>query len=198
MASFGILADGNPRWRPDSFGYRRWGTEVGIKYPVVKLLDFAARRPELECSPNPFATIVLANLDTLETREDQRERKDRKFRLVKALYERGWYAERVRQLFLLIDWLVDLPEPLAIEFEEELTLYGKEKQMPFISSPERYGLRQGLTQGIEGMLRLKFGEPGLKLMPEIRQIKNHEKLKAILDAVEAAASLEDLRRVWTG
>ena len=67
VASFGILADGNPRWRPDSFGYRRWGTEVGIKYPVVKLLDFAARRPELECSPSPFATIVLAHLDTLET-----------------------------------------------------------------------------------------------------------------------------------
>ena len=61
VASFAILGDDNPRWRPEAYGYRRWGTEVGIRFPVVKLLDYAARRQELEQSPNPFATIVLAH-----------------------------------------------------------------------------------------------------------------------------------------
>ena len=76
---------------------------------MVKLLDYVARREELEASSNPFATVVLAHLDTLETRDDLVERKDRKFRLIKGLYERGWDVERVRQLFRLIDWMVDLP-----------------------------------------------------------------------------------------
>ena len=59
VASFGVLGDDNPDWRPDHFGYRRWGTEAALRFPIVKLMDHAARRPELEKSPNPFATVVL-------------------------------------------------------------------------------------------------------------------------------------------
>ena len=173
---------------------------------MVKLLDYVPRRQELEESSNPFATVVLAHLDTLQTREDQQERKDRKFRLVKGLYERGWDAEQVRQLFRLIDWMMDLPEPLEIEFCEQTTQYEKEKQMPFITSFERIGMERGLSQGlsrgriegIEGMLELRFGEPGLRLMPEIRQIKEDETLEAILHAIKTAESPEDLRRIWAG
>ncbi len=116
MASFAVLGDDNPDWRPNSFGYRRWGVEVGFRFPMVKLLDFAARRSELEESSNPFATVVLAHLDTQQTRQDQSERKERKLRLIKRLRQRGWSETQVRQLFKLIDWLMELPEPLASEF----------------------------------------------------------------------------------
>jgi hypothetical protein len=143
---------------------------------------------------------VLAHLDTLQTRHDQPERKDRKFRLVKGLIERGWDAERVRQLFRLIDWMMDLPTPMEIEFLEQLTQHGKEKQMPYITTPERIGMErgisQGLCQGIEGMLKLKFQDAGLRLMPEIRQINDNEKLAAIVEAIPTSASPEDLRRIW--
>jgi hypothetical protein len=70
--------------------------------------------------------------------------------------------------------------------------------VPFITTPEWIGLRQGLSQGIEGMLRIKFGEPGLRLMPEIREIMEIEKLEAIMQTIETAASPEDLRRIWAG
>ena len=97
---------------------------------------------------------------------------------------------------------MELPRPVEIEFWKEVENYKKDKIMTFISTPERYGLRQGLSQGlsqgIEGMLRLKFGEPGLRLMPEIRQITESEILEAILHAIETAASPEDLRRIWAG
>jgi len=198
VASFAILGDDNPRWRPESYGYRRWGTEVGIRFPVVKLLDYVARRPELEQSSNPFATVVMAHLDTLETRQDQHERKDRKFRLVRSLYERGWDAEQARQLFRVIDWMMDLPKPLKIEVCEQLAQYRREKQMPFITTPEWFGLQQGLSQGIETSLELKFGEAGLRLMPEIREVDEIEKLREILHAIKTAESPEDLRRIWTG
>ena len=113
VASFAVLGDDNPRWRPQSFGYRRWGTEAGLRFPIVKLLDYAARRSELEASANPFATVVLAHLDTQDTRQDQGERKDRKFRWVKRLRQRGWSETQVRQLFRVIDWMMELPAPLG-------------------------------------------------------------------------------------
>ena len=190
------LGDDNPRWRPDSFGYRRWGTEVGIRFPAVKLLDYLPRRAELEQSSNPFATVVLAHLDTLETRQDQGERKDRKFRLVKGLYERGWNRERIEALFRLIDWIMELPTEMEIELSEQVAKYQKEKRMPHVSSMERYGLYKGRLEGIEGMLELKFGETGLHLMPEIREIKDDDKLEAILRAIKTAATPDDVRRLW--
>ena len=113
VASFAVLGDDNPRWRPQRFGYRRWGVEVGFRFPIVKLLDYAERRAELEESPNPFATVVLAHLDTQETHQDQGERKDRKFRLIKRLMERGWSETQIRQLFRLIDWMMELPEAVG-------------------------------------------------------------------------------------
>ena len=33
VASFAVLGDDNPDWRPDHFGYRRWGTEAGTPLP---------------------------------------------------------------------------------------------------------------------------------------------------------------------
>jgi len=42
---------------------------VALDYPVVKLLDWNARRAELETSQNAFAVVVLAHLMALETRE---------------------------------------------------------------------------------------------------------------------------------
>ena len=76
-------------WRPDRFGYGRWGCEVGIRFPVVKLLDYAADVPGLEANPNPFAAVVLAHLKTRETRQDPEARCVWKIRLIKGLYERG-------------------------------------------------------------------------------------------------------------
>ena len=33
VASFAVLGDDNPGWRPESFGYKRWGTEAGLRFP---------------------------------------------------------------------------------------------------------------------------------------------------------------------
>jgi flagellar biosynthesis/type III secretory pathway protein FliH len=90
--------------------------------------------------------------------------------------------------------------------------------MPFMTTPERIGreeglteglakglteglakgLAKGLTEGIEVALELKFGEAGLRLMPEIRAIEDEAQLAAVLHGIRTAAGPEDLRRVWTG
>ena len=204
VVSLAVLADDNPRWRPDSFVYQRWGMEVAFRFPAVKLLDYAERRAELEESDSPFAAVVLAHLDTQETRQDLRQRKDRKFRLVRRLRERGWDAERVRQLFNLIDWLMELPKDLKIEFREQVRRYEEEKHMPFINTFEELGMERGLNQGlsqgrledIEAILEIRFPAATGRLMSEIRQIHDHEQLKKILRAAATLSSPDELRKLW--
>ena len=40
VASFAVLGDDNPSWRPRSYGYERWGTEAGrlIGHPAKRSL----------------------------------------------------------------------------------------------------------------------------------------------------------------
>jgi hypothetical protein len=198
--SLAILTDDDPTWRPSQYGYGRWGFRTSTEFPIVKLLDYAPNWQALEADPNPFATVVLAHLKTLETRQSSADRKAWKLRLVKGLYERGMDAEDVRQLYRFIDWIMELPEGLDRSFGQELISYQQEKRMPFITIVERIGiekgLHEGLLKGIETCLEVKFGAEGLELMPELREIPDHKLLDAVRRAIPAAASPEALRRVW--
>lgn len=201
VASVAVLGDDDPRWRPNRFGYRRWGVRAELEFPVVKLLDYAPREAELAADRNPFAAVVLAHLKTRQTRKDPAGRYAWKVRLVRGLYERGLAEEDVRQLFALLDWMMKLPPSLDRPFWEEVKHYAEEKQMPFITTPQRIGRQEGrqeaLVEGIAVALELKFGEAGLGLLPEVRKIENVEKLLAVLKAIRTAASPDDLRRMWS-
>ena len=60
VISFAVLGDDNPNWRPDRFTSERWGFRMEMKFPIVKLLDYAERASErLEQHANVFALIVL-------------------------------------------------------------------------------------------------------------------------------------------
>lgn len=106
VVSFAVLADTSPNWRPNSFGYGRWGCQISLQFPVVKLLDYASRWEELEASDNPFAVVVIAQLKTQTTRRDPEERSRWKLILAKGLYVRGSTREEVLDLLRFIDWLI--------------------------------------------------------------------------------------------
>jgi hypothetical protein len=197
VASLAVLADDDPDWRPTDFHSNLFGCESGIRFPAVKLLDFTAHAAMLEASANPFAQVVLAHLKTRETHGDPVGRHTWKIRLVRNLYERGFSPKDVRELFRVIDWLMELPPPLQDMFWDETEKIQEEKRMPFITTPERVGHRRGLRQGIETALRIRFGDEGLKLMPEIREIHEEEQLEAILKALETVANPDELRRLWS-
>ncbi len=196
VVSLAILGDDNPDWRPDHFEHGRWGCRAGIQFRVFKLLDYAGHEQTLEADPNPFALLVLAHLKTVQTRQDPAAREGWKVRLVKGLYGRGLSAEDVRQLFRFIDWIMDLPPVLDTLFWQEVRQYEEEKQMAFITTPERIGRQEGLLQGIEMCLKIKFGAEGVALMPELRELRDHKKLEAVLRAIETASTPEELRRAW--
>ena len=41
VVSLAVLCDANPAWRPEAFGYGRWGSWTGTRFLTVKLLDHA-------------------------------------------------------------------------------------------------------------------------------------------------------------
>jgi hypothetical protein len=197
VASLAVLADDDPHWRPSEFRYDLFGCEPGLRFPHVKLLDFAAQEAILEAGDNPFAKVVLAHLKARQTHDNLTDRHAWKLRLVRGLYERGFTAKDVRELFRLIDWLMELPPPLAEVFRQDVDKIQEEKRMPFVTSIERLGRCDGLRKGIESLLRARFGIEALKVMPEIREIYEEDKLEAILTALETAASPDEVRHLYS-
>jgi hypothetical protein len=132
----------------------------------------------------------------LETRQDPEARRQGKTHLVKMLYDKGWDAKDVRQLFRFIDWMMDLPAELEKAFRQEVYQFEEEKKMPFVTSVERAGIVKGLLEGIEVSLKVKFGPEGVALFPEIRQLEELDVLRAVLRAIETAKTADELRAVW--
>jgi hypothetical protein len=196
VASLAILADDDPDWRPTHYSWTVLGCTHLLRFPTVKLLDWAPRWQELESHPNLFAKVVLAHLKTLETRNDPAARHLWKIRFVRALYDQGLAEEDVRKQFHILDWLMDLPTALKRIFWREVRQIQEERKMPFISTPEWVGRMDGLLQGIRASLDIKFGEAGLALMPEIERLEEPDQLQVVLRAIKGASSPEELRQLW--
>ena len=159
VVSLAVLGDENPDWNPQHFEQSLFGCGVRFEFPTVKLLQFENRIEELEQSENPFATVILAHLMTLKTAGNPVDRSQWKLRLLKPLYRRGMSRDTIRDLFRVIDWMMDLPTDIALQFENELLTFEREKQMPYVTSIERHGIERGIEQGIErgelvGQIRL--------------------------------------------
>jgi hypothetical protein len=207
VVSLAVLGDDRASWRPNRFRYGRWGCNVGMRFPVVKLLDYAADMAALEAHPNPFAAVVLAHLKTMETRQDPDARRTWKLRLIKGLYERGLSKEDVRALFRLLDWMMDLPEELEKAFYQELSRFEEEKQMPYVTSVERIALKKGeaigeakgRAEGSAEMLLRIFERRFTVKVPEdlaaaVRGTTDLARLERWADLAFEVESLEDFRR----
>ena len=196
VASIAILGDERSGWRPNQFESELWGCEVFFRFPVVKLLDYQQQWSALEASSNPFATVVMAHLKAQATRSERLERFEWKLAITRRLYEKGYSREDVINLFGFIDWVMSLPSALELEFQQQLSQYEEEMRMPYITSVERSGIRQGLLEGIELGLELKFGALGLGVLPEISRIQDVEQLRAILFGLKTVNTLSELRQIY--
>ncbi len=121
---------------------------------MVKLLDYELRWLELEASRNPFAIAVMVHLKTKETQKDPQSRKEWKFQLTRRLYEQGFERQDIMELFLFVDWMMELPEGLKREFKVELDLYEQEKQMRYVSSIDRTSPKSSILAKIGNMVVL--------------------------------------------
>ncbi len=208
--SLAILGDESPHWKPDSFSEECGGCRIDFRFPIAKLLEWEGRDKEMLASANPFAVLTLAHLKTLRTRGQQEHRQSQKLFLIKGFYDRGFDRERIIRLFRLIDWIMALSPPRRVEFETSLKEFEEERNMPFVSPTEQLWLEKGIEQGIEkgietgkleglfasmeSILDVRFGEPGVALMPRVRLIPDLETAIRIQKAILNASSLNELEQ----
>jgi len=201
-ASFAVLGDADTKWRPSVFRQKLMDCEVRFRFPIVKLSDY--RYEELEKSDNPFAVVVMAHLKTQETAKDDPKRLKEKLEMVRRLYRKGFSKQDILNLFRFIDWIMDLSEDTDRIFSDELEAEEKEGKMPYITSVERVGYKRGKQEGIlEGILKaiglgleLKFGNPGLRLMKKISEIRDMETLDAIYEGLRKVSEIKELRQIY--
>jgi hypothetical protein len=200
IESLAVLGDDDINWRPDHFILRGMRTTTRFDFSIVKLLDYLKRWSELEVSRNPFATVVMVHLRTLETTSNREKRKEYKLALIKRLYKQGFSRQDIINLYGLIDWIMTLPDELQKEFNQEITQYEKEMSMRYVTSIERLGEERGELRGeLKGtqkvVLRLlnhRLGEIQPALIEQVRQlsVEQLEDLSVALMDFSIVAHLE--------
>ena len=144
-----VLADASPIWHPGSFAFEVLGCQHTLKFPTAKLLDYAGRESELQTDANPFALVTLAHLLTQATRQDMDARYAAKWKLIQLLYQRGWEKQRIIDLFMVLDWMMRLPEHLKQELWQNIDLLEEREKMRYVSSIEQIGIEKGMQQGVQ-------------------------------------------------
>ncbi len=195
VVSIVILIDDDPSWWPSEYVAVQYGCERTLKFRTVKLLDWRGKESELEAHPNPVALFVLAQLESRRTRDNPDERAAVKLRLISLLHGRKMEAEEVRQWYRYLDWFLPLPPGLEKEVWREVRRQEETMKMPFVTFAERYGREQGLLQGIEVALEMKFGAQGLAIFPEVQKQSDIAVLEKVLKAIKSAASIDEVRRL---
>ncbi len=170
VASFIVLGDDSPTWRPSEFGYELLGTTINIRFPVVKLLDKMQDWDALEANTNPFATVVMAHLKASQTRSDRQERLRWKLSLTRRLYQQGYQRQDIINLFAFIDWVMTLPDNLEAQFWTEVRQFEEEQQMPYITSVERLGMQRGEAVLVLRQLNRRLGQISESVSEQIRQL----------------------------
>jgi len=123
------------------------------------------------------------------------------------LYQRGWDRQRIIDLFAVIDWLLRLPQELEERLWGAVMELEQEKNMPYVTSIERIGLRRGLDQGREEgrkegrkegeatvllrLIELKFGPPDAAMRKRVESA-DAETLLRWSERILTAASLDEL------
>jgi hypothetical protein len=92
--------------------------ESRTRFPVCKLID--RLRTDWQDDHSLPVQLARAQIAALRTAGDPEGRYRAKWQLVRNLYEIGYNADQVRELFTLIDWMMHLRVDLEKRFKQEL------------------------------------------------------------------------------
>jgi Domain of unknown function (DUF4351) len=149
VATFVILTDEDPNWRPQAYQTEVMGTETRFTFSAFKLEDLLPEWENLERSASPFAVIAQAQLIARQTHGDAQQRFHRKLEITTRIYERGFSEIQIIGLFRFIDWALKLPAELSAEYGRKLSAFEEERKMPYVTSIEQIGIEKGIEKGIE-------------------------------------------------
>ncbi len=173
---------------------------MSFEFSIAKLESFRARWVELVRSDSPFAIIVMAHLKTQDTRLDEDRRYNAKLDLVRMIRKKGFSLDTFRNIFGVIDWMMQLSDEKEMRFNAEMRKIEEEIQMTFMSHFETLTMEKGIEKGIEKGKELgKEMGSILTLRESILDLlrAKHEKIPAaITRRVKAISDAKQLRAVW--
>jgi hypothetical protein len=193
-----ILADLDGSWRPSEYVFRVADFESRLHFPVCKLIDrLDSDWREDHSLP---VQIARAQIEALRTASDPEGRYRAKWRLVRNLYDLGYNAGALREIFRLIDWMMNLRQDFGRKFEQELTALEESLNMPYVTSVERIaearGESRGRAEGGASVLLVQLARLCGPLPEEFEQRVRElpiESLKELGQAVFDFRSLPDLQ-----
>ncbi|MFB1511163.1 MAG: hypothetical protein AADX96_17840 [Thiocapsa sp. C3-sup] len=106
VASLAVLADTDPRFRPEHYSDDLWGCSITFRFPMVKLIDWDTpeRWSALEGSENPFALVVMAQICAKATKQEIFTYEESKQMPYVTTVERAGYQRGEADLLL---WLIE-------------------------------------------------------------------------------------------
>ncbi|MEE4359371.1 MAG: hypothetical protein V2I97_23065 [Desulfococcaceae bacterium] len=191
--SLAVLTDDNDRWRPCEYRTGRWGCEHIFRFPVIKLRDYGKDWEKLEQESNPFSLVVMAHLKSRSVKDGQ-ERKRWKLHLMRLLFERGYSRQDILELFRFIDWLIELPEDIERQFQDELTEITEEKKMPYMTSIERLARLENSREMLLDAVLTRFNSIPEDVSAAVNSIKAGDTLKSLFRQAILCKSLDDFRK----
>ncbi|OJA01074.1 hypothetical protein BEV13_00540, partial [Rickettsiella grylli] len=158
ILTLAILTDGNSNWHPKRYQKQVLDLPIlSFNFQTNKLLDYQARKKELEETLNPFGIVVLVQLAAIENKRNPKGRYEMKSKITRLLLKKGYKKDYILNLFKVIDWGLVLPPDLKIQYNNEIEQLKGEKGMSYVLSAVREEveknhqawLQQGLQQGLE-------------------------------------------------
>jgi hypothetical protein len=179
VMTLAVLADLRRNWRPDEDVFQVGTFEARIKFPVCKFLDRLAT--DWRDDHSLPVLLARAQVEALRTA---------------GLYDLGYNAQEVRQLFALIDWMMHLRPDLEERFRVELSSLEEERRMPYVTSIERLAQAQGEARGMASVVLAQLSEVCGRLSEEeqlrVRSLST-DQLDELAKALLQFESLADLK-----
>jgi hypothetical protein len=177
VVSLVVLTDENGNYRPDEYRTSRWGFDLRMKFPIVKIIDYKNKkklREKLEESDNPMAMVVKAQLRSYELKKaDNHKKSSVKWELIRQCYDKGYNKKEINTLFKFFDWIIRLPEDFENQLTEKIIKFEEENKMPYVTSWEKIGVKRGEKIGVKR--GEKIGEKRGEKIGEKRGEKRGEK-----------------------
>jgi hypothetical protein len=184
-----VLADLRRGWAPNEDVFQVGGFESRLRFPTCKLIE----KLDGEWREDHSLPVLLARaqMEALRTAGDAEGRYRAKWQLVRSLYDLGYNAQQVREIFRLVDWMMHLRIDLEERFQSQLQEFEEQNQMPYVTSIERLAEVRGAANAYLDQLAEICGE-----IPEATQSRvkdlDAQQLKQLGRNLLHFQSLQDL------
>ena len=204
VMSLAILADPDPKWRPNRLETGIGDMGIRFVFPICKLSDFTDA--ELEADLNPVSFVILAERIMRRYREDPSARRVGKLalirRLVRMLEAKGYSRQKGLALTRVIEWAIPLPPVEEERLIKDMQQIEEEIPRTYLTCFERYalhkateearqkGLHEGRQEGRKDGLRDGWVE-ALKALASVRFPDWKPSWNRHLESLDDAELLQD-------